>query len=137
AVIVAEFLARLDPAQRKDVDALLPDLDLAVRPAGVIDVAGGVRARLAVDGLLLGHFEQIPAAAGVFFLLADAAAGVFDDARALLDRPEGVKAETGARAPDLEVERVPIETLLLHRTIGCHGNRVFSSRRTSLSQAGS
>src|SRR5712691_1396056 len=114
AVIVRQLLARLDPAPRKDENAALPVLDLAIGSAGVVDIAGGVRPALAVDRLLAGDLEQILAAAGIFLLQRDPAPGVLDDARALVDRREGIKTETGARSPDLEVERVSVEALL-HR----------------------
>ncbi len=59
AIIVKEFLAWLDIPERHNIDACVAYLYLAIRLAGVIDVARLVPLRLSVDSLVLVHLEKV------------------------------------------------------------------------------
>src|SRR5690606_16395209 len=88
AVTVSDLFVRPDPPQRLDIDAAAEHHRLGVRIAGVVGVARHIRTRRAVDGDVLGHFEEITVAArfgaqGRRF--RHARTPVFDDAGALPD----------------------------------------------------
>src|SRR6185312_2922957 len=105
AVIVGEFLARLDGARRVDEDALAADRGVGIRIAGVIEVARDVAAALAVDGPAAVDLEQIAVAArlGLFRRLhVEQRPLVLGDARPLLDRLCREEAEAGERAAEAE-----------------------------------
>jgi hypothetical protein len=59
AVVVADLLARLDLPAGADLDLMADKIDLGVWPAGVIDVARGVLARLAIDGPTVVQLKEI------------------------------------------------------------------------------
>src|SRR6516165_7053954 len=72
AVVVVDFLARLDVLDRTDENLALARFDIAfgVRLAGVIDVAGDVLAHRTVDGPAVVEFEQIFVLDRVILLLS-------------------------------------------------------------------
>src|SRR5262249_36985771 len=96
AIRVSDLLVRLYPPIGNDHDAAISADRPRVRLAGMVDVAGHVPARLAVDGPLLVEREQIARTARlapVCFLVGDAAAPIGGDIGPALDRPCGEEAE--------------------------------------------
>jgi len=102
AVIIVELLSCLDLPACQDEDALGRDLYLAVRAAGVVDVAGDVRFHGPVYRLLLVHLEEILATTSRRFFLGNLPALVLDDAGSLRDIFLGKEPKPGARAPGTE-----------------------------------
>src|ERR1700734_3008530 len=101
AIVVGDFLARLDIAQRYDDDAAIASHRFGVRPAGVIEVARHVRSRRTVDGHALVDLEHVARAArfeAVGFLGVHAPAAIGRDSGPALDRlgREQPKARSGA-----------------------------------------
>ena len=80
AVIVGKFFARLDVAEREDKDATLADIDLAIRRAGVVDEAGGIRRDVPVDHARVARPKKVLPAIFLDLLGGGWAADVFDDA---------------------------------------------------------
>ena len=123
-VVVIEFFSGLDAALREDEDAFIPDIDLAVRRAGVIDEASGVGWDVAVDHGLRARPEEVFATVFLDLTLACRAAGVFDDADAFGDYSPSEKtaAAAGALYPELEI--LGLE----------EGRELFHGRRIALSR---
>lgn len=80
AVIVEKFFARLDVAEREDIHATLTDLDLAVRHAGVVDKAGGIRRNVPVDHARVARPKKVFSAILFHLLGCSWASEVFDNA---------------------------------------------------------
>src|SRR5581483_9712960 len=104
AVIVIDFLARLDVLDRADENLSFarPDVALRVRPAGVIDVTGDVLADRTIDGPAIVELEQVFVFDRVvFFLFAiQQRPKIADDFGALLDPFGGEEAKSSAGAAD-------------------------------------
>src|SRR5580704_688126 len=101
AVVVGDFFARLDMAQRHNDDAAVAAHRFGVRPAGVIEVARHVRSRRAVDGHLFVHLEHVARAArfeAVGFLGRHPPAAIGRDIVSAFDRlgREQAKSRSGA-----------------------------------------
>src|SRR5262249_15138753 len=103
AVIVGDLLLGLDVAQRPDLDHVPDEVDLGVRPAGMIDVAGEVAAARSVDGPAVVELEQVLVVELVGLVVRKLASAVAGDVAALLDRPAGEHAKPGKRAADPNV----------------------------------
>jgi hypothetical protein len=80
AVIVGKFFARLDVAERENIQATLADIDLAIRCAGVVDKAGGVRRYVPVDHARIACPKKVLPAVLFYLLGRGWASEVFDDA---------------------------------------------------------
>src|SRR5262249_49400031 len=104
AVIVADFLARFDVLDRADENLALagPDVAFRVGLAGVVDIAGDVRAHPAIAGPAVVEFEQIFVFdLVVFFLLRiQKRPEIADDPGPLLDRLGGEQAQSGTGTAD-------------------------------------
>ncbi len=98
AVIVAELFAGFDVAFGLDVDAPPDDVGLAVRHAGMVDVAREIPARRPVQRAARTDVEQIDRAAFLVFRLGEDVADILDDALALGDRLKREQAKAGAGA---------------------------------------
>jgi hypothetical protein len=81
-IAVCEFLAELNGALRVDENASAHLARLAIRPTGVVDVAGQMLPSTGVNRVLGIDMEQIAAAAAIGFLGADSLTSVLDDALA-------------------------------------------------------
>src|SRR5690606_23621809 len=96
--------ARRDVLDGADGDGALALIDVGfrVRPAGVIDVAGGVAAVRTVDGPAAVDLEQILVLDRVVLFLPaiEHPAKILDDLGALGDGRGGEQAEPGAGAAD-------------------------------------
>src|SRR6185312_11323943 len=105
AVIVNDFLTRLDVAQRLDEHPAAPDDRFGVGIAGMIEIARDVAVRGAVDGAVFADLVEVAVAAPfgpVGFLLREDRPLVFGDAEPLLDRTRGENAEPGERSAEAE-----------------------------------
>src|SRR6185437_5095103 len=104
AVVDGDLGAGRDALERAVDHAVALEHGFGIRVAGVVDVAGEVAPRGAVDGPTGVDLEQVLVAAAAVDLLRqpgrDAAAQVFDDLRLLLDRLGGEQAEARGRAAD-------------------------------------
>ena len=103
AVVIGDFLARLDISQRPDEHAAAIGVGLCVRIAGMIGVAGDITARGAIDGDPRVDLVEVAVAAPLElagFLGTHTRAFIFGDFFTLLDRPNGEQAEAGERTPD-------------------------------------
>lgn len=103
AVVIGDFLVRLDISQRPDEHAAAIGVGLCVRIAGMIGVAGDIAARGAIDGDPRVDLVEVAVAAPfepAGFLGTHARAFIFGDFFALLDRPNGKQAEAGERTAD-------------------------------------
>lgn len=96
AVVVRELVPFLDVLDSHHEHAALADLGLAVRLAGMVDIACLVNLRLPVYGALLRYLEEILALARSGFLFGEFAADVLDDAGAFLDRRARKESESRA-----------------------------------------
>src|SRR5580698_8712847 len=101
AVVVGDFLARLDMAQRHDDDAAVAAHRFGVRLAGMIEVTRYVPSRRAVDGHAFVHLKHIARAArfeAVGFLRRHPPAATGRDIGPAFDRPgrEQAKSRSGA-----------------------------------------
>src|SRR6185437_590709 len=105
AVIVGDFLARLDVAQRADEHPVLDVVYFRIGIAGMVEIARYIAARRAVDGPAAVDFVKVKVAARldlVGFLGGELAAFVFGDPEILADRSGGEQAKAGHRAADAE-----------------------------------
>lgn len=82
-VVIRKLLSLFYGAPTQYEDPCLVYFHFAVRTAGVIDVAGLVPLRFAIDGLVLGHREKVFAARGALFFLRDGWANILNDASSL------------------------------------------------------
>src|SRR6185437_5194258 len=101
AVIIGDFLARLDNAQRADEHPVPDVVDFGVRITGMVEVARDVAARGAVDGPAAVDLVEVKIAARldfVGFLGGELGPHVFGDPEAFADRPCGENAKSGERA---------------------------------------
>ena len=105
AVIVSDFLARLDILDRADLDHVLDEIDFRVRPARVVDVARAVLAAGAVDRPARIDLEQIPRIEIVGGIGANLSADVANDEMVLLDRDAGEEAQPSLGSTDPKVAR--------------------------------
>ena len=98
SIIIGELCSRRDPLSGKDENPAVPDGDLAVRPAGMIDVSGGIGGNIPIDRLSCVDLEKISAPALFGFLFAEDAPRVFYDADPFRDLFFGKKplARNGA-----------------------------------------
>lgn len=98
AVVVGKLVTRFDTLLRVDADTfrVLVDLGFAVRPAGVIDVPGGVFARRAVERPFVVDFEQVAICTSVSFCVRDPLARVLNNKVALFVRTIRNESESGA-----------------------------------------
>jgi len=103
AVVECDLLAGADALLRPDPDAAPRDEGLGVGAAGVVDVAGEVRARAAVEAEAVAQLEEVLAAAAVGLLVRDEFAQVLDDAAAGRDVAFGEEAEPRSGALHLHV----------------------------------
>src|SRR6185437_11736382 len=95
AIVVGDFLARLDVAQRPDEHPVLDVVYFRVGIAGMIEVARDIAARRAVDGPAAVDFVEVQVAARldlVGFLGGELAALVFGNPKIFADRPGGENA---------------------------------------------
>src|SRR5258705_10558561 len=103
-VIVVDLFAGLDVLDRADEDLALAraHVGFGVRPAGLIDVAGGVGAHRTVDGPAAIEFEQIFVLDRVVLLplAIQQRPEIADYFGALLDRFGGEEAKPGAGTAD-------------------------------------
>ncbi len=103
AVVIGNFLVRLNISQRPDEHAAAIGVGLCIRIAGMIGVSGDIAARGAIDGDPRVDLVEVAVAApfeSAGFLGTHASAFIFDDFFALLDRPNGEQAEAGERTAD-------------------------------------
>src|SRR5262249_5660315 len=100
AVVVGDLLAGLDVAPGVDLDLTLDAVGHGVRPARVVDVAGGVAAGRAVDRPARVEIEQIFALQVVDVVRAHQLAKILDDELALANRLGRIQPEPGGRAAD-------------------------------------
>ncbi len=97
-VIIGKLGPRHNPLARKNEDLVARPDCLAVRHAGVVDIPGQIRGDIPVDHLFCIHFEKISSLALPHLLLAEHAAGVFDNANPFRDCLFGKKTLAGLRA---------------------------------------
>src|SRR5690348_17259091 len=105
AVVVGDFLVRLDVTKRPDEHATTISIAFRVRIAGMIGVAREIAARRAVDGDAGVYLVEVAIAApfaAAGFLRTDTRTFVFDDLFPFLDPAGGEEAEPGERAADTE-----------------------------------
>ncbi len=96
AVVIREFLARLDVLDGIDEHPPPHDLRLAVWSAGVIDISGDVFSGRAVYRAARADLKEILAPARIFLGGREGPAEVFDDALSFLIGTRGEKTESGA-----------------------------------------
>lgn len=92
AVIVGDFLVRLDVAHRADKHAPAIGVSFRIRIAGMVGVARDIAARRTVNGDARIDFVKVAIAASLEpsgLLGADARPLVLGDSLALLDGPDG------------------------------------------------
>lgn len=81
-----------------------PAIDrLAVRPAGVIDVASRIVARAPIDVETAVDAENIPVITGIPFTDRDTLTDVFDNGRALLDGDGDEQSQAAPGTPDVNI----------------------------------
>src|SRR5262249_7402975 len=103
AIVVSDLVARLDVRDCAQDHLALDHVGFGVGTAGVIGVARDVAAARAVDGPAAVDLVEIARAARFEprrLRIADAAAPVGDDERALVDRRGGEQPQPGRRAAD-------------------------------------
>ena len=98
AVVVGQLLARLDVAAGVDEDFLSPCARLAVRPAGVVDVAADVLPARPVDDPPRVHLEEVAAALAVRLLGREKPAGVLHHELSLREGDPREQAQPGRRS---------------------------------------
>jgi hypothetical protein len=79
AVINGDFIAGFNVSQRPDPDAIAGSISLGVRATGVVDIAGCVASRAAIDSALFIEFKEVLPTPSVSFLGADDGADIFND----------------------------------------------------------
>jgi hypothetical protein len=80
AVIVRELFARPDCAERENIYSTFADNDLAIRRAGVVDEASGIRRDVPVDHARVARPEEVLPAILLDLFGCRGAPEVFDDA---------------------------------------------------------
>ncbi len=113
-VIVVEFLSRLDVLFCHHKNLVAVYLYLAVRVAGVVDVARGVGAHRAVDSFVFIYLKKIFAAAGELFAWFKRAAAVLDNASTFFDRGMRKKPQTSFGTRYFEFMFAGLELTLCH-----------------------
>jgi hypothetical protein len=80
SVVVRKLFARLDGAESKDIDAAPADDCFAIRRAGVVDEAGGIRRYVPVDHARAARPEEVLPAILLHLRGCGGAPDVFNDA---------------------------------------------------------
>ena len=96
SVVVRELFSRLYVPFRVDEDTPAFYLRRAIGTARVIDIAGGIPARHAIDRFPTMHCKEVFAAARVRLGIRYCPAEVFDDALAFFEGTRRKKPESGA-----------------------------------------
>ena len=78
--MIGKFLAWFDRALGHDEGAAPPNFYFAIRPAGMIDIAGAVGLAAAVDHFLVANRKEIFAVIGAHLAFRERAPGIFDHA---------------------------------------------------------
>src|SRR5581483_7836233 len=108
-IVICQLFALSNAARRPDPDDAVLDLDVAVRPARMIDESGDVAADAGVDDGAVGQLEapdvtalDVPALAAKALPVGDFFAGIVDDLRVLGNRLGGKHAPAvNSRTPFL------------------------------------
>jgi hypothetical protein len=119
-VVIGELLALLDRPRGADPDDSILDLDIAVRPAGMVDVAGDVASDAGVDHRTVRHLEapdvaafHVPALPQQTLLVGDLLARVVNDPRVLGDGGGGIHPPTvNSRSPFFNHQTITLASLL-------------------------
>lgn len=119
-VVVEELLARLDAAQGEYENAPARAVGLAVRLAGVVDIASEVPLHVPVNGLAI-DVEEVLALVVLSLLLAYGTPNIFDNAGALRNKLLSIQAEPGLRPAGSEL--VVAGSVL---ALACHGRATIA-----------
>ena len=79
SVIIGKLFARLDCAEGEDINPTISDPNLAIRSAGVVDEASGIRRNVSVDHAHVARPEEILPAILLNLFGCGGASKVFDN----------------------------------------------------------
>lgn len=102
-IVIGKLVSWLNVLYCHHENPAILDLRLAVRCAGVVDVARLIDLRLPIDGLVLRDFKEVLTLAGLALFLRDDAADVLDHTGPFRYGFSRKETETGTRALYVEL----------------------------------